>query len=139
MQIEVMEGQSKKVLPVAECGVEVEDDVLLLGRDVPPLEVGPEVVDPPKPAALAAAQQAGILGHRPPRAFPVLPYVPRQLLVLLLRPPPPPQPHLLAARRPPHAFPPRAAVSRVELGEMVEPACPDARLGSRIYAACSAE
>jgi hypothetical protein len=37
--------------------VELDDDVLFLLGDVPPLDVGPKVVDPPQAAALAAAEQ----------------------------------------------------------------------------------
>ena len=44
-------------LPVPKGGVELDDDVLFLLGDVPPLHVRPEVVDPPQPAALAAPEQ----------------------------------------------------------------------------------
>ena len=46
-----------RALPVAKGGVELDDDVLFLLGDVPPLHVRPEVVDPPQPAALAAPEQ----------------------------------------------------------------------------------
>ena len=46
------------MLPVAEGGVELDDDVFFLLGDVPPLDVRPKVVDPPEPAALAAPEQA---------------------------------------------------------------------------------
>uniref|UniRef100_A0A0E0JHL8 Uncharacterized protein n=1 Tax=Oryza punctata TaxID=4537 RepID=A0A0E0JHL8_ORYPU len=36
--------KARATVPVAEGGVEVDDDVLLLGRDVPPLEVGPQLL-----------------------------------------------------------------------------------------------
>ena len=41
--------------PVAEDPVERDDVVLLLLREAAALEVGAEVVEPPQPAALAAA------------------------------------------------------------------------------------
>ena len=44
-------------IPVAEHGVQLEDDGLLVGGDLPPLQVRPEVVHPPQPAALPAAPQ----------------------------------------------------------------------------------
>jgi hypothetical protein len=44
-------------LPVPEGGVELDDDVLFLLGDVAPLHVGPQVVDPSQPAALAAPKQ----------------------------------------------------------------------------------
>jgi hypothetical protein len=37
--------------------MELDDDVLFLPGDVAPLYVGPQVVDPPQPAALAAPQK----------------------------------------------------------------------------------
>jgi hypothetical protein len=52
---------------------------------------------------LSLAYRTGILWERSPRPFPVLPDISGQDGVLLPRPPPPLQPHLLAARRPPHA------------------------------------
>lgn len=45
-------------VPVAEHGVQLEDDGLLVGGDLPPLKVRPEVVHPPQPAALPAPPQA---------------------------------------------------------------------------------
>ena len=50
-------GRARISLPVAEGGVELDDDVLFLLGDVPPLDVRPKVVDPPQPAALAAPEQ----------------------------------------------------------------------------------
>ena len=44
-------------VPVAEHGVELEDDGLLVGGDLAPLQVRPEVVHPPQPAALPAPPQ----------------------------------------------------------------------------------
>ena len=44
-------------VPVAKRGVELDDHLLLLLRDVPPLEIRPQVVDPSQPAALPAPQQ----------------------------------------------------------------------------------
>ena len=43
---------------VAEDGVEVDDEVLLLLREGAPLEVRPQVVYPPQPAALPAPLKA---------------------------------------------------------------------------------
>jgi hypothetical protein len=37
--------------------MELDDDVLFLLGDVAPLYVGPQVVDPPQPAALATPQK----------------------------------------------------------------------------------
>jgi hypothetical protein len=45
-------------VPVSPQGVLLEDDALLLRRDLASLEVGPQVVHPPKPAALAASLQS---------------------------------------------------------------------------------
>lgn len=55
-------------VPVAEHGVQLEDDGLLVRGDLPPLEVRPEVVHPPQPAALPAPAQ-------PCRAMPSSPIV----------------------------------------------------------------
>jgi len=52
-----MSRVSERGAPVAKGGVELDDHLLLLLRDVPPLEVRPQVVDPPQPAALPAPQQ----------------------------------------------------------------------------------
>jgi len=46
-------------VPVAELGVEVDDDLLLGVGEEAALEVRAEVVGPAQAAALAAAQQAG--------------------------------------------------------------------------------
>ena len=43
--------------PVSKRGMELDDEVVLLLGDVPPLHPVSEVVDPPEPAALAAPQQ----------------------------------------------------------------------------------
>ena len=51
-------GQMDRLtVPVAEHGVELEDDGLLVGGDLAPLQVRPEVVHPPQPAALPAPPQ----------------------------------------------------------------------------------
>jgi hypothetical protein len=47
---------------VPEEAVQLDDEVVLVGGEVAALQVGPEVVDPPQPAALAAPQQARRLG-----------------------------------------------------------------------------
>lgn len=44
-------------LPVAEEGVEPDDELLLVVVDVATLDVRPEIVEPPEPAALAAPPQ----------------------------------------------------------------------------------
>ena len=44
-------------LLVADDGVELDDGLLLLGAEGPALDVRPEVVGPPQPAALAAPVQ----------------------------------------------------------------------------------
>ena len=43
--------------PVAELLVEVNDQLLLLFGKAAPLEVGPQVVRPPQPAALPTPEQ----------------------------------------------------------------------------------
>ena len=50
----------KRLLPVSPEGVQLEYDALLLRRDLASLEVGPQVVHPPEPAALAASLQTCI-------------------------------------------------------------------------------
>ena len=44
-------------VPVAEEGLEVDDELLLLLGEVAALDARPEVVGPPQPAALAAPHQ----------------------------------------------------------------------------------
>ena len=44
--------------PVAELGVQVDDELLLGVGEQAPLEVRPQVVRPPQPAALPATQQS---------------------------------------------------------------------------------
>jgi hypothetical protein len=82
--------------------VELYDGVLLLPAEVAALDVGAQVVDPAEAAALAAAEQARLLGQRAPVAVAVALDVRHQNPVLLGRPRTPLQPHLLAARRAPH-------------------------------------
>lgn len=48
---------SDRNAPVAKGGVELDDHLFLLLRDVPPLEISPQVVDPSQPAALPAPQK----------------------------------------------------------------------------------
>lgn len=90
------------VSPVPEKSVELDDGLLLLQAELAPLDVRPEVVRPPEPAALAAPLQPGLGGQRAPAAVALLLNVGQQLLVLLRRPRPLLQPLLLAARRSPH-------------------------------------
>jgi len=87
---------------VAEEAVELDDELVLLLREVAALEVGPEVVDPPEAAALAAAEQAGGLGQRSPAPLAVRLDVRDEPVVLLLGPRALVGVRLLAARRPPH-------------------------------------
>jgi hypothetical protein len=108
--------------------VELDDGLLLLQAELAPLDVRPEVVGPPEPAALAAPlqpcrkkgpcrmaseeawlisqrrkeQRTGLGGQRAPAAVAVLVNVGEQVLVLLRRPRPPLQSVLVAARRSPH-------------------------------------
>jgi hypothetical protein len=89
-------------LLVAEDAVQLDDELVLLLREVAALEVGAEVVDPAEAAALAAAQEAGGLGQRAPAPLAVRPDVRDQALVLLLGPRALVGVRLLAARRPPH-------------------------------------
>jgi hypothetical protein len=48
-------------VPVAQDLMEADDGVLLLLREAAPLQVGAQVVDPPKAAALAAPLQPCII------------------------------------------------------------------------------
>jgi hypothetical protein len=52
-----MENFVRSQSPVAELRVEVDDEPLLVVGEEAPLEVGPQVVGPPEPAALPAPQQ----------------------------------------------------------------------------------
>jgi hypothetical protein len=92
----------KNVVLVSEDLVEIDDGVVLLVGEVATLEVWPEVVDPPKAAALAAPLQPGRLGQRPPASFAVGLDVGNQTQVFLLGPCTLVRVCLLAARRPPH-------------------------------------
>ena len=73
---------------VPHLGVELDDEALLLRGEGPLLEVGPEVVRPAEAAALAAAEQPGVLLHRVPVPFAVLLDVVHQDGVLRGRPGP---------------------------------------------------
>lgn len=44
-------------LPIAEDGMEVDDELLLVEREATPLNVRPEIVRPPQSAALATAEK----------------------------------------------------------------------------------
>jgi hypothetical protein len=57
--------------PVAEEPVEADDEILLVVGDVAAPDVGPEVVQPPQPAALAAPTQTCTHTHDHP---PILPW-----------------------------------------------------------------
>ncbi|URD71977.1 hypothetical protein MUK42_34120, partial [Musa troglodytarum] len=91
-------------LLVAEEAVELDDELVLLLREVAALEVGAEVVDPAESAALAAAEEAGGLGQRAPAPLPVSSDVGDEPVVLLLGPRPLVGVGFLAARGPPHQW-----------------------------------
>jgi predicted component of type VI protein secretion system len=76
----------KEKSPVAEESLEVDDELLLLLSEVPPLDPRPEVVRPPEPAALAATHHPGVGRHGAPVAGAVLLDVGDQHQVLLRRP-----------------------------------------------------
>jgi len=72
---------------ISEDGVVVDDELLLVVGESPPLDVRAEVVGPAAAAALAAAVEAGEPGEEAPVAVSVLVDVVHQQLVLLGRPP----------------------------------------------------
>jgi hypothetical protein len=80
----------------------VDDGAFFLRREVAAPDAGAEVVGPSEAAALAAAHEAGVDGHGPPVAGAVLLDVGDEDDVLLRRPWTLLDPHLVAARRPPH-------------------------------------
>lgn len=114
---------------VAVLGVELDDEARLLRREGALLEVRPQVVGPPQPAALAAPQQRRAPVHRVPVPFPVPPHVLRQHLVLLRTPHPllqnPPPPPLSSSSS---AFPATTAVHRFGTFDQSIPAC-----GTRLF------
>jgi hypothetical protein len=104
-------------LLVAEQGVELDDDLVVVVREVAALEVRAEVVHPAKPAALAAAEEARGLGQRAPAPFAVRLDVGDQALVLFLGPRALVRVRLLAARGPAHPMPAAARLrAQVFLG-----------------------
>jgi hypothetical protein len=103
--------------------VQPDDEVLLAVGDVAALDVGPEVVEPPEPAALAAPRQVGALRHVPPAAFAMSLHVGGQHLVLLAGPRASLDTFLGTARRPP----PHRSLCWPLM-------CLCAQLGRRIYA-----
>ncbi len=68
-----LSGHASPFVPVLS--VKLKDEPLLLGSEGTLLEIGPEVVGPSEPAALAAARQAGVPLHRVPVSLTVLPHV----------------------------------------------------------------
>lgn len=68
--------------------MQVDDKLFLLWREGTTLEIGPEIVDPSKTAALAAPLQAGISRDVAPRSLSVAQHVSHQPLILLRRPQP---------------------------------------------------
>ena len=71
--------------------MKVDDELLFLEGESAALEIRAQVIDPPKPAALAAPLQVGIPGDVAPTPLPVPKHVVHELLVLLRRPQPLPQ------------------------------------------------
>ena len=71
------------VKPVAKTSMEVNDQLLLLLRQEPSLQVGAEVVGPAEAAALAAAAEVSELGDSAPAALAVVEDEVDELLVLL--------------------------------------------------------
>lgn len=84
---------------VAMAGLQLENEALLLGGEGALLEIRPEMVGPPQPAALAAPHQPGVLLHRVPVPLPVLLHVLLQHPVLRRGPRPLLHPLLPAGRR----------------------------------------
>ena len=78
--------------------MELDDELVFLLCEVAPLEVRAQVVDPPQPAALPAAQQPRCLRKRPPAALAVGLDVSDEALVLFLGPGTLVRVSLLAAR-----------------------------------------
>jgi hypothetical protein len=93
-----------RCLLVSEQGVKLDDELVVVFGEVAALDVRAEVVHPPEPAALAAAQEARGLGQRAPAPLAVRLDVGDQALVLLLCPRALVRVRLLAARRPPHRW-----------------------------------
>lgn len=87
---------------VSEEAMELDDELILIAGELAALEVRPQVVYPPEPAALPAPQQSCCLRERPPRTLAVVADVCGEALILLLRPRPLVRVRLLAARRPAH-------------------------------------
>lgn len=87
---------------VTKKAVQFDDDLILFFGEVAPLEVRPQVIDPPEAAALATAEEARGLRERPPATLAVRSYVGNELVVLLLGPCALVCVSLLAARRPSH-------------------------------------
>lgn len=71
--------------------MQVDDELLFLGGESPALKIGPQVVDPPEPAALAAPLQPRIPGDVAPASLAIAEHVAHQLVILLWRPQPFPQ------------------------------------------------
>jgi hypothetical protein len=89
-------------IPIAELGMEINDELLLGSAEEATLEIRAEVVSPPQPAALAAAQQPCQFRHCSPAASAVCQDEADELLVLLCCPRPPLHPLLVTAWLPPH-------------------------------------
>ena len=88
--------------PVPKDSMEFNDEVFLLLRERTSLEVRPQVVYPPQPAALATSLEPCEFRDRAPAAMAVFGYVIHELLVLLRGPEPLSQLLLVATRMPPH-------------------------------------
>ena len=75
-----------EIRPVPKDGMQMDDEFFLLGRECAALEVGSQVVNPAKTAALAASLQASIPGDIAPTPLSIPQHVAHQLLVFVRRP-----------------------------------------------------
>lgn len=66
--------------------MEADDELVFVFREVASLEIRAEIVDPAKPAALAAAEQSSSFRERPPATFTVELDVADEALVFLFGP-----------------------------------------------------
>ena len=82
--------------------MEFDDDIVFFEGEVTPLEIRPEIVNPTKTAAFAAAEKTGGSRKRAPTAFAVRFDVRDELIVFFFSPSSFVRVVLLAARRPPH-------------------------------------
>lgn len=90
--------------PIAQSSMEIDDEPLLRLTEQASLEVRPQVVRPPEPAALTAPEQPRELGDRAPAAMAIGEDEVDELLVLLPRPGPLLHSQLITAWTSPHLF-----------------------------------